>query len=411
MLESIRAYCSEKHCAATDHTDIGLRHAAWYAGFAERNEAGLRGAEQLARLRLFDAEHDNLRAALDWLAEHPAPNEDGDDNGRSRVELRLVAALWLFWWIRGYFREGSERAQAALQRSPTSGLSRAKALLGAGILFDYVNAPETAEALLQEAQAQTELTGDRWLVGLMLTQQGYVHRNDWKSASGYLDAALTLARQVGEPWLLAQALSTFSFVEFYYGNQERARRLLKEGLSVCRALGDPWLLSEFSYHSGLFACEEGNYAYARPMLEESLRLAEDLRDRQGICLAHICLARILFYEGEYEAAQQRFQRSLRASLEADYMQGIGSALDGFARLAYAREEWERAQTLYGAAAAHGVVGRALLLESWRRERDEALDALRVTLGENTHSHLWTAGQNMAREEFLRFVTLQFPPDM
>ena len=33
--------------------------------------------------------------------------------------LRLVAALWAFWFMSGHFREGSELPAAALERAPT----------------------------------------------------------------------------------------------------------------------------------------------------------------------------------------------------------------------------------------------------------------------------------------------------
>ena len=426
MLESIRAYCSEKLCAATDHAAICLRHAAWYAGFAERNEAGLRGAEQLAHLRLFDAEQENLRAALDWLAEHPGARGADKNNGGSKpdsspdagiaedVELRLVAALGLFWWIRGHFREGSERALAALQGTGNAALqgtdghgrTRIRALLCAGILSDYVDAYTPSRTLLEEAQAQTEQTGDRWLMGLVLTQLGYVHRNDWEKASGYLNNALTLARQVGDPWLKAEALSTFGFVEFYYGNRERARELLQEGLVLCRALGDSWLLSEFTYHNGLLAFDQRDWAGARRMLEESLRLSEPLRDRQGACMAHIGLARILYREGNAESAAQCFLRSMQSGLEADYKRGVGGALDGLARLAFQEGAWERAACLFGAAETHSATGLALLFDHWRQEREDMMARLRAELGENTFDYNRNAGLGLSSEQAAAFVQKQ-----
>jgi len=55
-------------------------------------------------LDLLEREHDNLRAALDWLA------EQRDVEG----SLRLALALSEFWLIRGYYVEGQARLSAVL---------------------------------------------------------------------------------------------------------------------------------------------------------------------------------------------------------------------------------------------------------------------------------------------------------
>ncbi len=389
MLESIREYSYRHMCMLPDYEDLRRRHSEWYAGHAERSEPGLRGATQPLHLQIFDREQENLRAALDWCAE---------DAERNVTELRLIGALWLFWWIRGHFNEGYDRAIAAVRRTAAEDRLRARALLGAGIMCDYAHGLAEAVALLQEALTYANRLGDRWLVGFVLSQLGFAHRRDWRECSGYLNDALTIARQVGDRWLLAETLSTFGFVEFFFGNQERAHLLLQEGLPLSRALNDPWLLGEFYYHCGLVACEAGDYAAAWPMIEESLRLSEQLRDRHGVCVAHLCLGRLLFYAARYEEAIDRFTQSLRLSLELDYTRGIANALDGFARMAYQRGDWTHAAWLFGAAEARGAQGRALLLESWRREQHEIQQQLRLELGDENYARLHRQGQDMTQDE-------------
>ena len=70
-----------------------------------------------------DAELDNVRAALAWL----------DEAGEPEAGLRLAAAMFLHWMVRGAYREGRrhlERALARADRAPTT--ARAMALTGAG---------------------------------------------------------------------------------------------------------------------------------------------------------------------------------------------------------------------------------------------------------------------------------------
>ena len=72
-----------------------------------------------------DAELDNVRAALAWL----------DEAGEPEAGLRLAAAMFLYWMVRGAYREGHRHLERALERAdraPTP--ARAMALTGAGWL-------------------------------------------------------------------------------------------------------------------------------------------------------------------------------------------------------------------------------------------------------------------------------------
>src|SRR6185436_16443083 len=92
---------------------------------AQRAEHELLGPAQIEWMQRLDAERENLRAARRWAIE----TADAD------VELRLSAALWEYWWMRGHLSEGQDALDGALQRSERapSG-ARARALHGAGLL-------------------------------------------------------------------------------------------------------------------------------------------------------------------------------------------------------------------------------------------------------------------------------------
>src|SRR5207249_4642353 len=90
--------------------DACKRHADWCVALARESQPNLRGANQLQWLERLEAEHDNLRAALEWSGEE----------GRTEQELRLAGSLWQFWTIRGHLTEGRERLSRALAR-PSAG--------------------------------------------------------------------------------------------------------------------------------------------------------------------------------------------------------------------------------------------------------------------------------------------------
>ena len=73
------------------------RHAEHFLGLAEEAEPNLIGVgSHAAWLDRLERDHDNFRVAMDWL------EASGDSDGA----LRLTAALWRFWDLKGHLIEG-----------------------------------------------------------------------------------------------------------------------------------------------------------------------------------------------------------------------------------------------------------------------------------------------------------------
>ena len=106
-------------------------HASYFLDLAEEAMPYLSSAADPAWLDRLEAEHDNLLAALAWLA------DSGDVSGT----VRLAGALGWFWYYHGHFQEGRvwlERALAmdaddAAGSAPAS--ARANVLVGLGVLL------------------------------------------------------------------------------------------------------------------------------------------------------------------------------------------------------------------------------------------------------------------------------------
>jgi hypothetical protein len=69
MHETLRQYAQERLDASRAANTTARRHADYYRTLAEQAEPRLRGADQLRWFRRLEAEHDNLRIALDCLLE------------------------------------------------------------------------------------------------------------------------------------------------------------------------------------------------------------------------------------------------------------------------------------------------------------------------------------------------------
>ena len=93
LLETIRAYAAER-LGSADGMVVRSRHRNWYLQVAEATETGLQDPRQVQH---FEHDYDNFRAAM-----RSSIDEDELETG-----LRLGAALWTFWHLRGMYAEGS----------------------------------------------------------------------------------------------------------------------------------------------------------------------------------------------------------------------------------------------------------------------------------------------------------------
>ena len=117
MLETIREYALERLAERGDGEAVRRRHADFYALLAEKADPALFGPHQLSWLERLDAELANIRAALTWAAE----------SGEAEVGLRIGAALWRYWQLRGSNSEGRERLELLLSGRAGSNAARARA--------------------------------------------------------------------------------------------------------------------------------------------------------------------------------------------------------------------------------------------------------------------------------------------
>ena len=187
MLETIREYAEESLTGSADEVGTRHRHAEFFCALAEEGEPHLIGKDRLRWFKVLEVEHDNLRAAMDWA----------EKTGEIATALRAATALWRFWQERGHLQEGRAR------------LERLLALPGA-----KARNPIRARALGA-------------LGGVAYWQ------NDYESMRPPYEEAVSIARELEEARLLAQALYDLAFVPFVLeGDFERSERLLQESLGV-----------------------------------------------------------------------------------------------------------------------------------------------------------------------------------
>src|SRR6202521_1372507 len=144
MLETIREYALEKLEASKEGTLTKRAHAAYCLVLAEEEATEQSGAEGAEWLERFASEHDNFRAALEWLTE----------TGDAEWGLRLGTALFRYWEIREYLAEGRDRLGRLLKLAGAAAPTklRMRTLFAAGVLAGEQGDYASAEALINESQ-------------------------------------------------------------------------------------------------------------------------------------------------------------------------------------------------------------------------------------------------------------------
>ena len=167
--------------------ELRRRHAEYFLALAESLPVDVEVASEW--LDRMEVEHDNLRGALDLL----------EDLRETQLLLRLAGALWRFWGVRGYHREGMQRLEQALLTDDSATAARARALIGASALA--------------------------------------VDVKDYERALRYADEALDLYRGVDDAWGIARATFFQGFVAIESGDFAGARPRFEECLERFTELG------------------------------------------------------------------------------------------------------------------------------------------------------------------------------
>jgi predicted ATPase/class 3 adenylate cyclase len=266
MLDTIREYALELLSEA-DSESLRHRHAEFFLALAEEAHAHRFEAEAEWSARL-DTDHDDLRAALDWLEEHDV-----------EAALDLAGALGWFWLSRGLLEEGNRRLSDALLASNEGGRSRARALAAAGALSARHGDIEIGREQLEEAVRRWRELGDRDELASALDSLAWpliYDAGDEAAALASFEEALQIRRELGDSAGETRALVGVAQVLVALGEVERAETISHDLLE--RARDDP-RTEHFAYHF-LADCAlvRGDTVEAEERYRQSLRAALPLGD-------------------------------------------------------------------------------------------------------------------------------------
>jgi hypothetical protein len=124
-------------------------HAHYFAALAEKAEPHLTGTHQVEWMVRLEDEHDNMRAVLQWAKEkgqtgNREAGEGVEAEEAAQTGLRLAAALWRFWQVRGYLSEGREQLNSVLTFGPRRAKGEAAREARAKVLNGVVTRPQSS---------------------------------------------------------------------------------------------------------------------------------------------------------------------------------------------------------------------------------------------------------------------------
>ena len=362
LLESTRRYGWE-HLDDRMREELRSRHARhqlWLARQAEPHLLGPASVPWLDRLR---AEHDDVRAALDWAF---GPSGDPRDGAR------LVACLWHPWDLRGSRGEGLHWVSAALDAVGPQLPEERLPLLAAGALFSLGRGDFDAVARLAGEQLVLARSADhRGWTGDALRMQATVAwaRGQMDRAQQLYESAVTEALAAGDLWRAALAEAQWGRLHRDRDEPDAARTLARRALVHAEEVGEPLALGLATDILGSVEQRWGQLEAARELVADALEHYRRVGYLEGEASALQLAGRVALSAKDLHEAADVFGQSLRLCRRIGLLGGSATALEGLADVATADGDDQRALLLLGAAGAlRARIGNPLTGAALRQDR-------------------------------------------
>ncbi len=403
MFSVIRQYADRRLDDGGRRTVIEQRHLRYYVELAERAERAVGTDQQAATLDHLDLELDNLRVALGRAISRELGAES----------MRMAAALWRYFYLRGHYSEGRDWLESALRiaqagADPVAPAALAGVSRGAGYLAFLQCEYDVAAERLEQALALYRRLDDAAGAALTLRHLGSISREraDYDAALQLHVESLHLYQQLGDKSGIAWARHYLGFVSWLRMDLDGARDYSQAALTHFQQAGDGEGITWSQLNLGAVALYAGDFTTAERLLHQSLGRAQRLGYREGVGWSLNQLGVVARRQGRLERAIHLLDESLAEHQELGDRWRSASVLEALASVAQDHENNAYAAFLLGAAAAvRDTIGApAPLCE--RPDNEHTIKAVRDALGERAFAQAWGAGQATP----LHAVADGYPPD-
>ncbi|MDQ2941588.1 MAG: adenylate/guanylate cyclase domain-containing protein [Chloroflexota bacterium] len=289
MLETIREYAAERLEASGEADERRRRHAEYFLSVAEEAEPHVR-LDSLEWLDRLEAEHDNLRAALDRL-------EAAGDVGRL---LDLAGSLWRFWYNKSHLTEGRRRLEGVLDADGGPTAARAKALVGAAVMALNLGDSGGAGLRAEQALAIYLQIDDEWGAAYSTMMMGNAAAEGGDVAGGQplIAEAVGLFQRLGDRQYALIASTNLGWMTGELGDPGREEQILLHNVEMARELGNIGLQAEALAELSFFARDRGDFEDAKAKLREAIVLDRRRGNTLSVAIHLARLASVLCRAGD-----------------------------------------------------------------------------------------------------------------
>ena len=355
LLETVRQYAYEQLLAAEDASPTLAQHTDHYLRLVEGIEPRINTSDRQTWLAVLEREHSNLRIVLERRSR---------DAPQDRVS-RLASALFWFWFHQGHWREGRTFLSAVIARDHRPTPSRARALLGDGVLA--------------------------WAEG------------DLGVAGPRLEEAVALGRTIDDLPTAAHALHFLAMVRLAEGDAAAGRALGVEAVALARTTADASCLTLALASNGVVLLALERYDEARAALEESIARGREADDAWAVALPLRNLAIIAYRQQDYGTARTLLEESLHGLRTLGEKWFLSGSIETLAEVMVAAGEYERAAHLFGAAETLRDAVGASILVIYRADYERAIGMARTALGHERFGLCWTVGRALSADEAVAYA--------
>jgi predicted ATPase/DNA-binding SARP family transcriptional activator len=350
MLDTVREHAQDRLVETGDGESLRRRHAESFVALAERAMPELCGAEQKDWLERLDADHDNVRVALEWALAHDAD-----------LAVRGVGAMSRFWVMRGFTNEGRGWCERALRAGGIADVrARAAALRGA-----------CAFCLKQ---------------------------GDYRHAKTYGEESLELWRKIGDVPALASVLNVVGLAAGAMRDFDGARELFDEAIDRLRTSDDKAGLSIALGNAGDLVLNQGDYERAKALFTEGAELAREIGDHAVEAMMLCALGTVALKQGDAEEALTQLRAGVARSREFGLRDTVAEGLATAAAALALQDQHRRATELLAAADAIWERTGTTPPPLEREVRRSTAEQLRARLGAEAFEAAWREGSQLDPEQ-------------
>jgi len=312
--ELLRQYAAEKLHQSGQYRQTRHTHTGYYLSDLAGQAPNLKGARQLATLRLIEVDFENIREA--W---HNAINNRQYDLLGGALE-----SMYLFCFLQSRLEDGRALFDKARQGlAPKAGHEPHPVWLALGIRF-YSTAGSQAK-LQERLETSLALARDRddpaeaaFCLHTLATIAHYVDQNP-PQAIAYYEECAAIYRRLGQKYYLAQTLPKLGEAHQLIGQTGLTFQYANEAYQLQREIGDQMGESETLRALSMTTFQTGQYEAMEDYLERAYAIQRQTNYRVGQASSNLYRGLTAFLRGEVASGRALVQQGLELALNVvDY---------------------------------------------------------------------------------------------